>query len=141
LRDWLGVAADVFYDPDRFAIVPMGFCFPGLDTKGGDRPPRPECRKLWHDRVFAAMPNIRLRIVIGTYAQIYHLGDHRRKTLGATVADWRAVLAATRAEGRPAIALPHPSWRNNAWLKKNQWFERECLPELRREVAALLEEA
>ena len=138
LRDWLGIGSDVFYDPDQIAIVPMGFCFPGLDAKGGDKPPRPECRKLWHDRVFSAMPNIGLRIVVGSYAQAYHLGEHRRKTLSATVADWRAVLSSTRDEGRAAIALPHPSWRNNAWLKRNPWFEQECLPVLREEVAALI---
>ncbi|WP_293721484.1 uracil-DNA glycosylase family protein [Stappia sp.] len=141
LRDWLGIGPEVFYDPCRVAIVPMGFCFPGLDAKGGDRPPRSECRKLWHDRVFEAMPNVGLRIVIGSYAQAYHLGEHRRSTLSATVADWREVLAATRKEGRPAIALPHPSWRNNAWLRRNPWFEQECLPVLREEVAALLGEA
>jgi uracil-DNA glycosylase len=138
LRDWMGIGPEVFYDAARIAIVPMGFCFPGLDAKGGDLPPRPECRRLWHDKVFAAMPRIELRLVIGGYAQAYHLGAHRHRTLGGTVADWRAILSATRAEGRAALPLPHPSWRNNTWLKRNPWFEAECLPVLRSEVARLV---
>ncbi|WP_349360384.1 uracil-DNA glycosylase family protein [Stappia sp.] len=138
LRAWMGVDESVFYDARRIAIVPMGFCFPGLDAKGGDLPPRPECRALWHDRIFAAMPQLRLRLVIGGYAQAYHLGTHRRASVRDTVAAWREILTATRAEGRAAICVPHPSWRNNAWLKANPWFEEECLPVLRSEVARLL---
>ncbi len=138
LRDWMGIGEDVFYDPSRVAIVPMGFCFPGLDAKGGDLPPRRECRLHWHDRVFRAMPQLRLKIVIGAYAQDYHLGAHHRGSVRETVAAWREILDETRAEGVAAICLPHPSWRNNAWLRKNPWFERDCLPVLKREVAALL---
>jgi uracil-DNA glycosylase len=138
LRDWMGIGEDVFYDARRIAIVPMGFCFPGLDAKGGDLPPRPECRRLWHDRIFAAMPQLRLKIVIGAYAQAYHLGPHRRGSVRETVAAWREIHEETRAGGVAAICMPHPSWRNNAWLKKNPWFEAECLPVLREAVAQLV---
>lgn len=135
LRDWMGIGEDVFYDISRLAIVPMGFCFPGLDAKGGDLPPRGECRKLWHDRIFAAMPQIELILTIGQYAQAYHLGPQRRKSLTETVAGWRELW------GRPilprVLPLPHPSWRNNGWIRKNPWFERDLLPVLREEVARL----
>ncbi len=133
----MGIGEDVFYDAEKLAIVPMGFCFPGLDDKGGDLPPRRECRKAWHDRLFAAMPRIELILVIGQYAQAYHLGGERQKTMTETVANWRAHFDLGRA-GRPAVLpLPHPSWRNNAWLKKNPWFETDLLPVLRHEVARL----
>ncbi|POF29141.1 uracil-DNA glycosylase [Roseibium marinum] len=139
LRDWLGIGEDVFYDPARIAIVPMGFCFPGLDAKGGDLPPRSECRNIWHDRLFAAMPRIELVLTIGQYAQAYHLGAGRRKTLTETVTHWRDYFEAEREAGQPAVLpLPHPSWRNNSWLKKHPWFETELLPVLRAEVARLI---
>jgi uracil-DNA glycosylase len=137
LRDWMGMPSEVFYDAARVAIVPMGFCFPGYDAHGGDRPPRRECRAAWHDRVMAAMPQVRLVLAIGRHAQAYHHPAARRLSLTQTVADWRAILAAP-AEGRPAVlALPHPSWRNNAWIRRNPWFAEELLPELKRRVAAL----
>lgn len=135
----MGIAEDVFYDPARLAIVPMGFCFPGLDTKGGDLPPRKECRALWHDQLFENLPQVELVLVIGQYAQAYHLGGARRKSLTETVADWQSYLAAARDTEKPAVVpLPHPSWRNNAWLKKNPWFERDLLPVLRKEVLRLI---
>jgi len=138
LRDWMGIGEDVFYDPGRVSIVPMGFCFPGHDKHGGDLPPRRECRAAWHDRVFAAMPQLELVVAVGRYAQDYHMGDEARPTLTETVRNWRAVHDNPR-EGRPRILpLPHPSWRNNAWLKKNPWFETELLPVLRGEVARLI---
>ncbi|WP_244628013.1 uracil-DNA glycosylase family protein [Stappia taiwanensis] len=140
LRDWMGIGETVFYDAAQVAIVPMGFCFPGLDAKGGDLPPRRECRLAWHDRVFAAMPQIRLKLVIGQYAQAYHLGKLRKGSVRETVGAWREILEASRAQGVAALCLPHPSWRNNAWLKKNPWFEEEYLPVLRAEVAAALAE-
>lgn len=128
-----------FYDAARLAIVPMGFCFPGLDAKGGDLPPRPECRKTWHDELFAAMPQIELILVIGQYAQAYHLGPDRKKSLTETVGQWRTYFEASREKGeRCVMPLPHPSWRNNAWLKKNPWFETELLPVLRQEVRRLI---
>ena len=93
LRDWMGIGEDIFYNPDQLAIVPMGFCFPGLDAKGGDLPPRRECVAKWHDQIFALMPQIELVLVIGQYAQAYHLGKARDKTLTATVQNWRQYLS------------------------------------------------
>ncbi len=135
LRDWMGVDRDTFYDTSRIALVPMGFCFPGNDAKGGDLPPRKECRDLWHQRVFAAMPQIELILVIGQYAQAYHLGKLRQKTLTETVKNWRASFSADRAP--KVLPLPHPSWRNSGWLKRNPWFGDEVLPVLRDEVKKL----
>lgn len=136
LRSWLGIDRETFYDEAKLAIVPMGFCFPGLDAKGGDLPPRRECSATWHDRLFAALPQVELVLAIGQYAQAYHLGAARRRTLSATVADWRTIFDEER---RPRILpLPHPSWRNNAWLRRNPWFEEELLPVLRTEVARLI---
>ncbi|SHL68907.1 uracil-DNA glycosylase family protein [Roseibium suaedae] len=136
LRDWMGVGPEVFYDAAKLAIVPMGLCFPGLDAKGGDLPPRPECRKIWHDRIFAQMPQIELILVIGQYAQAYHLGEARKGSLTETVASWQDYWTTDR---RPRVLpMPHPSWRNNAWLRKNPWFETDLLPVLREEVARLV---
>ncbi|MBO9426361.1 uracil-DNA glycosylase family protein [Labrenzia sp. R4_1] len=142
LRSWMGIGEDVFYDPDLLAIVPMGFCFPGLDAKGGDLPPRPECRKVWHDRLFAAMPQIELILVIGQYAQAYHLGKARKGSLTETVAAWQTYFQESGRSDRPLVLpLPHPSWRNNSWLKKNPWFEAELLPVLQKEIARLVSRA
>ncbi len=136
LRAWMGVTANEFYDEARLAIVPMGFCFPGQDDKGGDLPPRRECAALWHRRLFAALPQIDLVLAVGAYAQDFHLGASKGKTLQETMLRWREHLKTKR---RPRVfPLPHPSWRNNAWLKKNPWFEAELLPVLRREVRRLL---
>ncbi len=132
LRDWMGIDREIFYDQNLIAIVPMGFCFPGYDAKGGDLPPRKECVGLWHDRIFAAMPQIELILAIGHYAQRYHLGSLRKKSLTETVKAARAFW--DRAERPRVLPLPHPSWRNTAWLKKNPWFEREILPLLKEEV-------
>lgn len=136
LRDWMGIGRDVFYDRDRISIVPMGFCFPGLDAKGGDLPPRRECRLAWHDRVFAAMPQLELVLTIGQYAQAYHLGSRRKKSLTETVRSWRDYWDPNG--DRRVLPLPHPSWRNTAWLKRNPWFAEEVLPVLRAEVARLI---
>ena len=137
LRDWMGIDAAVFYDPARIAIVPMGFCFPGYDGKGGDLPPRRECRATWHARVMAAMPQVELVLAIGLHAQRFHIAGGGARSLTETVEDWRAVLA---GGGRFAkvLPLPHPSWRNNAWLKRHPFFETDLLPELKRRVAALV---
>ncbi|WP_412049266.1 uracil-DNA glycosylase family protein [Hoeflea sp. Naph1] len=137
LRDWLGVNEDQFYDSDNFAIVPMGFCFPGLDAKGGDLPPRRECAPAWRDRLMAAMPQIKLILVIGQYAHAWHLGPLRRKTLTETVQEWRSILSASEANCA-VMPLPHPSWRNSGWIRKNPWFEAELLPELKRRIAVLV---
>ncbi|MFT6657462.1 MAG: uracil-DNA glycosylase [Maritalea sp.] len=130
LRDWLGVTSKLFYDPSLFAIVPMGFCFPGAG-KSGDLPPRPECRATWHDNLFTLMPQLELKIIIGAFALDYHLGDRQSKTLTGTVQRWREFMP-------DYLPLPHPSPRNNIWLKRNPWFEAEVLPELRRLTKALL---
>lgn len=134
LRDWMGVTPDEFYDVSRIAIVPMGFCFPGLDAKGGDLPPRRECADRWRRDLFELMPQMELTLLVGQYAQAWHLGAARKESLTATVAAWR--------EYRPHfLPLPHPSWRNNAWIKKNPWFEEELLPVLKREVERLMRKA
>jgi uracil-DNA glycosylase len=136
LRDWMGVTPQEFYDEKRLAIVPMGFCFPGQDKKGGDLPPRRECAELWHRRLFAALPQLQLVLAVGSYAQNFHLGEAAGNTLQETVLAWRTHL---KRKGRPRVLpLPHPSWRNNGWLTANPWFERELLPALRREVRSLL---
>lgn len=129
LRDWLGVTREQFYDPVNFAIVPMGFCFPGQDAKGGDLPPRRECAPEWRKPLLELMPQIDLVLAIGVYAQSWHMGSLRRGSLTETVMDWRNALRETNV-----LPLPHPSWRNTAWLKKNPWFEAELLPVLRSEI-------
>lgn len=136
LRQWMGVDPDTFYDASRIAIVPMGFCFPGLDAKGSDLPPRRECSRTWHDPLFSALPEMQLVLAIGAYAQRYHLARlgltrPRGETVSGLVANWRD-LAQTSPR---VIPLPHPSWRNSGWLRKNPWFERDLVPELQRCVA------
>ncbi len=133
LRAWLGVDAETFYDVSRVAIVPMGFCFPGQDARGADLPPRRECAPAWRKELFAALPQIDLLLAVGSYAHAWHLGALAGRTLTETVAAWREIMAAT---AKPTvIPLPHPSWRNNAWIRKNPWFEAELLPVVRRAVA------
>jgi uracil-DNA glycosylase len=137
LREWLGVTSEEFYDVARVAVIPMGFCFPGLDAKGGDLPPRPECAPHWRAELMAQLPQIELMLLVGQYALRWHLGTVAGQSLSATVADWRSHHAVAR---RPRLLpLPHPSWRNNAWLARNPWFAGELLPVLRREVRALLD--
>jgi uracil-DNA glycosylase len=135
LRAWLGLDREGFYDVSRVAVAAMGFCFPGYDSRGADLPPRPECRARWHDALFALMPRIELVAAVGRAALAYHalrLGYpyDRKARLEDCVRDFAA-----RREGRPRlIALPHPSWRNTGWLRRNPWFEAEIVPELRRAV-------
>jgi uracil-DNA glycosylase len=136
LREWMGVTPQEFYDESRVAIVPMGFCFPGQDEKGADLPPRKECATLWHARLFAALPQLELVLAVGSHAQHFHLGDGAGASLQETMLAWRKHL--TRKAHPRVLPLPHPSWRNNAWLLKNPWFESELLPVLRREVRRLL---
>lgn len=136
LREWLGVDDGAFYDPARIAIVPMGHCFPGLDAKGGDLPPRRECAPRWRAPVMAALPAVALILVIGRYARDWHLPERKGERLGATILDWRAI---GEAHPQPRIIpLPHPSWRNNAWLTKNPWFDADLLPQLREAVQTLI---
>jgi uracil-DNA glycosylase len=134
LRDWMGVGPDAFYDETKFAIVPMGFCYPGRG-KGGDNPPRPECAPLWHNRVREHLPNIELTLLIGSYAIAHYLGEKRKATLGETVRAWH--------DYAPLGFLPlvHPSPRNQMWLRRNPWFEEEIVPYLRQRVAAALGDA
>ncbi len=131
LRDWMQVSRDIFYDESRIAIIPAAFCYPGK-AASGDVPPRPECAPLWHPRLRAALPDIRLTLLVGSYAQAYYLGGRRRGTLTETVRHWQ--------DYQPEFfPLPHPSPRNQIWLKRNQWFAEEVLPCLRQKVAAVLE--
>ena len=132
LRSWLGVSAEEFYDTEKFAIVPMGFCFPGQDAKGADLPPRRECAPAWRAPLMALMPRVDLVLTIGTYAQSWHMGTARRSSLTETVMDWRAVW--DEATSPKVLPLPHPSWRNTGWLKQNLWFEMDLLPFLRSEI-------
>jgi uracil-DNA glycosylase len=128
LRDWLGLSRQTFYDENRIAILPMGLCFPGLDAKGGDRPPLPRCAPTWHPRFLPLMPQIALTLLVGGYAQKRYLST---QSLGETVAAFERFLPRF-------LPLPHPSWRNTGWLKKNPWFEKKLLPVLRDQVAQLL---
>lgn len=136
LRAWMGVDADTFYDVSRIAIVPMGFCFPGQDVRGADLPPRRECAPAWRSDLFAVLPRIELLLAVGSYAHAWHLGGLARRNLSETVAAWREIMAATAAP--MVIPLPHPSWRNNAWIRKNPWFEADLLPVVRQAVAQRL---
>ena len=131
LRTWLAVDRDTFYEAGRFAIVPMGFCYPGRDPRGGDLPPRKECAELWLDRLLACLPRIELTLLIGSYAQAHYLGARRKKTLTETVRAWREF-------GPDYVPMPHPSPRNNLWLRRNPWFEAEVVPHARARVHALL---
>ena len=131
LRDWMGVDRDTFYDRDRIAVVPMAFCFPGYDAKGSDLAPPPVCARTWHPAVLASLPAVRLTLLVGGYAQKRYLGAAAKGGVTATVAAWRDFLPNT-------LPLPHPSWRNTAWLQRNPWFETELLPVLRARVAAAL---
>jgi uracil-DNA glycosylase len=136
LRDWMGVTAEEFYDETRVAIVPMGFCYPGLDAHGGDLPPRPECARQWRHRLFAHLGALELVLLVGHYAHRWHLGSRCGRGVCDTVRHWRAIF---ETHGCPRfLPLPHPSWRNNAWLKANPWFATELLPVLRQEVRRTL---
>ncbi len=127
LREWLAMERETFYDPERVAIVPMGFCYPGR-RKGGDAPPRPECAPLWHARLMELLPHLELTLLVGQYAQAHYLGKRRRKTMTETVRAFRDYLPAE-------LPLPHPSWRSRPWIKKHPWFENELLPILRQRLS------
>ena len=131
LRDWLGVTSKQFYNSDLIAVTPMGFCFPGQDSKGGDLPPRKECGPLWQDKLDAALPNIELTLIIGMYAVKWHLGDRAERNLTETVKAWRNY-------GPDIIPLPHPSWRNTGWIKKHDWFP-EVLDALQSRVSGIID--
>jgi uracil-DNA glycosylase len=131
LRDWLGLDEATFYDRDRVAIVPMAFCFPGYDAAGSDLPPPRVCAATWRTEIMSRLAGLRLTLLIGGYAQKWHLGAVARRGVTATVADWRA-------HPPGVLALPHPSWRNIGWMKRNPWFEADLLPVVRARVAAAL---
>ena len=131
LRDWMGVDEATFYDRSRVAIVPMAFCFPGYDAKGSDLPPPPVCAATWREGILRHLPDMRLTLLIGGHAQRWHLGAAARGGVTRTVADWR--------EHAPEVfPMPHPSWRNNAWLKANPWFEAQTVPALRAAIRGAL---
>ena len=127
LREWMGVESELFYNPEKVAILPMGFCYPGTG-KSGDLPPRPECAVQWRDRLLEQLPNIRLTLLIGQYAQNWHLGSNKKANLTETVKAWQEYWPSV-------LPLPHPSPRNNRWLKKNPWFETDVLPALQQKIS------
>ena len=130
LRVWLDIDRGSFYDERQIAIIPTGFCYPGSGERG-DLPPRRECAPLWHPALRAALPGIRLTLLVGSYAHAYYLGGKRKKTLAQTVQAWREYLP-------EYFPLPHPSPRNRLWLRNNPWFEAEVVPELRKRVSDIL---
>jgi uracil-DNA glycosylase len=131
LREWMGVDEATFYDPDRVALMPMGFCYPGVSKSGGDLPPRPECAPLWHDRLRQHLTHVRLTLLVGLHAQKAYLRDVSGGTLTEKVGNFGQTLP-----GR--APLPHPAWRSTGWMRRNPWFEADLLPALRRTVAAAL---
>ena len=130
LREWMSISKDIFYNKNKIAILPMGFCYPGKG-KSGDLPPRPECAPQWRQQVLDNLANIQLIIVIGKYAMDWHIGDNQKRNLTETVKAWKSYSP-------DLIPLPHPSPRNNIWLSKNLWFEAEVIPALRKKVKAAL---
>ncbi|MGE0743441.1 MAG: uracil-DNA glycosylase family protein [Hyphomonadaceae bacterium] len=130
LRAWLEMDRAQFYDQRAIAVAAMGFCFPGT-VNGADLPPRRECAPLWRARLLPLLPKVRVTLLVGAYAQRYHLGAAAKPTLGDTVRAWREYPESV-------MPLPHPSWRNTGWLKRNPWFEAELIPELRRRVSLAL---
>lgn len=133
LREWLSISNEDFYDVTRYSIIPMGYCYPGKG-KSGDLPPRQECRDLWLDKILSQLPNVKLVIAIGQYAQSYYV-KNPGNNLTETVKNWQAYIKSN--DPYPVFPLPHPSPRNNIWLKKNPWFEKELIPELRKTVQKL----
>lgn len=131
LRDWLGIDAATFYGDRRIGVAAQAFCFPGTDPKGGDYPPPRRCAELWRPRLLAGLPRVELTLLVGGHAQARALGPRRKPSMTATVAAWREYAPET-------LPLPHPSWRNTAWLSRNPWFEAEVLPYLRARVQAIL---
>jgi uracil-DNA glycosylase len=145
LRQWMGVSEEEFYDSGKLAIVPMAFCFPGYDGKGkngkgGDLPPPPLCAGTWREKVMAQIESqLGLVLLVGQYAQKWHLGEAMQPTLTATVQQWETFVQDAEAAGRPVyLPMPHPSWRNTSWLKKNPWFEAETVPWMQKKIRSLI---
>ena len=130
LRDWMGIDGDIFYDESTIAILPMAFCYPGTG-KSGDLPPPIKCAEQWREQLLGLLPNIELTLVIGQYALDWHLGKTQYRTLTETVSHWQDYWP-------KILPMPHPSPRNNRWLKNNPWFSQDVLPELNKRVASLL---
>jgi uracil-DNA glycosylase len=130
LRNWLGIDKATFYNADKIALIPMGFCYPGKGTSG-DLPPRPECAPLWHSKLMAFLPNAELILLIGQYAQNYYLKEKAKNTLTETVHNFKTYLP-------KYFPLPHPSPRNNIWQAKNEWFGEEVVPELKKRIKKIL---
>jgi len=131
LRQWMGVDRETFYGRPEIGVAAMAFCFPGTNPKGGDYPPPPRCAALWRPRLLEQLPNVELTLLVGSYSQGWALGQRADKTMTDTVAAWRTF-------GPNVLPMPHPSWRNTAWLKRNPWFEDEVTPYLRQRVAGIL---
>ena len=131
LREWLGIDRQTFDGDPRIGVAPMAFCFPGTNPKGGDYPPPPRCATLWRPRLLAELPKVELTLLVGGYAQNWALGKRAKPTLAQTVAAWRDYLPTY-------LPMPHPSWRNTAWLKRNPWFEEEVTPYLRARLNTIL---
>ena len=132
LREWLALDREIFYDESRVAIMGMGLCYPGRDTRGGDLPPRRECAPRWHTPLRAVLPAIELTLLVGSYAIYYYLPRSRQRAMTETIARWRDFLP-------EYFVLPHPSWRTIGWLRDNPWFENEALPDLRTRVGRVLD--
>jgi uracil-DNA glycosylase len=130
LRGWMGVDRARFYDHPAIGVAAMAFCYPGTDAHGGDRPPPARCAALWRERLMAFLPKVELTLLLGYPAQLWALGDRAKGSMNATVGAWREYLPRL-------LVMPHPSWRNIAWLRRNPWFEAEVGPWLRAQVAAM----
>jgi uracil-DNA glycosylase len=131
LREWLGLMPDIFYDSNKVALMPMGFCYPGKG-KSGDLPPRPECAPLWHDRLLSNLPNVKLTVLVGQYAQARYLPSKSKRSMTESVR-----LFSEAPDG--LFPLPHPSWRSSLWMQKNPWFETDVLPALSTKVTKALD--
>lgn len=131
LREWIGLSENAFYDSEKVAILPMGFCYPGRG-KSGDLPPTPECAELWRNKLLLQLPNIRITLLIGAYSQKWHLAGMNKRTLTATVQHWQDYWP-------NQFPMPHPSPRNNIWLKKNSWFETDLIPILKHRIKTILD--
>lgn len=131
LRNWMGIDKNIFYDGSKIALVPMGFCYPGTGTSG-DLPPRPECAEAWREQLLSNLPKIELTLLVGQYGQTYHLGTSRKENLTETVKSWKEYWK------KGLLPLPHPSPRNNRWLRDNAWFETDILPALKARVQKLI---
>jgi uracil-DNA glycosylase len=131
LRQWIGVDSEAFYSDPRIGVAGMAFCFPGTNPAGGDYPPPRRCAELWRMRLLKTLPNVELTLLVGSYAQAWTLGPGAKSSMTETARAWREYLP-------DAVPLPHPSWRNTAWLRKNPWFEAEVVPYLKDRVAAIL---